>query len=137
MGAHIYASFSSRPIERSAIVSINLIETNVKLDGNAVPNDWPADMAEANIYRLSSTNSITGVLRLKRSESAIHTYDITNSRSYYPLTFYRGQEPTHVRFTHWEWIIGDQLSAGSFSNLNSLNATMTYNNITYTLKFGN
>lgn len=89
---------------------------------------------EAHVYKLSSTNGITGTLRLKQSEFATHTYNLTHQKSYYPLTFYRDQQPTIVRFTNWEWAIGDEFTSGSFTSLNDINATLKYNNVTYTLK---
>lgn len=74
------------------------------------------------------------LLRLKQSEFATHTYNLTHQKSYYPLTFYRDQQPTIVRFTNWEWAIGDEFTSGSFTSLNDINATLKYNNVTYTLK---
>lgn len=69
-----------------------------------------------------------------QSEFATHTYNLTHQKSYYPLTFYRDQQPTIVRFTNWEWAIGDEFTSGSFTSLNDINATLKYNNVTYTLK---
>ena len=133
-GSEIYASFSPRAVDRSATVTIRLIEADVRLEGSSLPLDWPADFAEAHVYKLSSTNGITGTLRLKQSEFATHTYNLTHQKSYYPLTFYRDQQPTIVRFTNWEWAIGDEFTSGSFTSLNDINATLKYNNVTYTLK---
>lgn len=121
-------------MDRSATVTIRLIEADVRLEGGSLPLDWPADFAEAHVYKLSSTNGITGTLRLKQSEFATHTYNLTHQKSYYPLTFYRDQQPTIVRFTNWEWAIGDEFTSGSFTSLNDINATLKYNNVTYTLK---
>ncbi|WP_195411843.1 hypothetical protein [Bacteroides eggerthii] len=133
-GSEIYASFSRRAVDRSATVTIRLIEADVRLEGGSLPLDWPADFAEAHVYKLSSTNGITGTLKLKQSEFATHTYNLTHQKSYYPLTFYRDQQPTIVRFTNWEWAIGDEFTSGSFTSLNDINATLKYNNVTYTLK---
>ena len=72
--------FSRRAVDRSATVTIRLIEADVRLEGGSLPLDWPADFAEAHVYKLSSTNGITGTLRLKQSEFATHTYNLTHQK---------------------------------------------------------
>ena len=136
----IYAAFKSTGTSQSANVKISLINSSVKLEGSNVPSEFGCDMADCKIYKLQSTNGITGILKLKTAYS--HPgYSITSSNSYIPYVTYRkddyngGYDQSNVTYNYYEWTVNG-ISSGTLSlgnGITGINTSLKVGNITYTL----
>lgn len=140
-GSTIYAAFQSSSTSQSVSVKISLVNSNIKLEGLNVPSEFGCDMADCKVYKLTSTNGITGTLKLKTAYS--HPgYSITSQNSYIPYVTYRkdnynsGYTPSNVTYSYYEWIVSG-VSSGTQplnNDITSIDGRLTVGNVTYTLK---
>lgn len=133
-GSTIYAKIKPAKAEAPSSVSVKITSSGTGYDvlyGNQFPSSWPQyDMAEVVQYKLVSSWGTSGTLKLYYSVFTNSKYcTITGANSYYPLSWYRGEERTTAKITRWEWTVGTETTIGNCSSIHEVKGELEYRGV--------
>lgn len=138
-GSTIYAKIKPAKAEAPSSVSVKITSSGTGYDvlyGNQFPSSWPQyDMAEVVQYKLVSSWGTSGTLKLYYSLTNSKYCTITGANSYYPLSWYRGEERTTAKITRWEWTVGTETTIGYCSSIYEVKGELEYNGIQYSISY--
>lgn len=138
-GSTIYAKIKPAKAEAPSSVSVKITSSGTGYDilyGNEFPSSWPYyDMAEVVQYKLVSSWGTSGTLKLYYSLTNSKYCTITGANSYYPLSWYRGEERTTAKITRWEWTVGTETTIGNCSSIHEVKGELEYNGIQYSISY--
>lgn len=138
-GSTIYAKIKPAKAEAPSSVSVKITSSGTGYDvlyGNQFPSSWPQyDMAEVVQYKLVSSWGTSGTLKLYYSLTNSKYCTITGANSYYPLSWYRGEERTTAKITRWEWTVGTETTIGYCSSIHEVKGELEYNGIQYSISY--
>lgn len=138
-GSTIYAKIKPAKAEAPSSVSVKITSSGTGYDvlyGNQFPSSWPQyDMAEVVQYKLVSSWGTSGTLKLYYSLTNSKYCTITGANSYYPLSWYRGEERTTAKITRWEWTVGTETTIGNCSSIHEVKGELEYNGIQYSISY--
>lgn len=135
-GGTIYACVNVKSQIPSS-VSVQITSSGTGYDmlyGNEFPSTWPKyDKAEVVQYKLISSWGEAGTLKLYYSLDKSTYCTITGANSYYPLSWYRGEDRSSATFVHWEWTVGSETTVGYCTSIYDVKGELTYNGIKYSI----
>lgn len=138
-GSTIYAKIKPAKAEAPSSVSVKITSSGTGYDvlyGNQFPSSWSQyDMAEVVQYKLVSSWGTSGTLKLYYSLTNSKYCTITGANSYYPLSWYRGEERTTAKITRWEWTVGTETTIGNCSSIHEVKGELEYNGIQYSISY--
>lgn len=137
-GGIIYAIINVKT-QTPSNVSVKITNSGTGYDviySNQFPSSWPKyDKAEVVKYKLVSSWGTSGTLKLYYSDNNSTYCTITGANSYYPISWYRGEERKTAKIIHWEWIVGTEKTVGYCSTIQEVKGELEYNGIRYSLSF--
>lgn len=138
-GSTIYAKIKQGKTEAPSSVTVKITSSGTGYDVlyyNQFPSSWPQyDKAEVVKYKLVSSWGTSGTLKLYYSDNNSTYCTITGANSYYPISWYRGEERKTAKIIHWEWIVGTEKTVGYCTTIQEVKGELEYNGIRYSLSF--